>query len=169
MPVDFFLDMKVVKSGKIKGESTTDGFVDQIQVNKFTIGAKLPQRHDTDGGWEATGKALSDLVEFEIPTCAASPPLYRTLCEHGAVSTAILSCRKTGGNIGKERVYLQWTFSNAQLVSYKQVGHDSIVLDVVTMSYAAVEIQYRQQKPNGELAPALIASMDWGTNKATSQ
>jgi type VI secretion system Hcp family effector len=169
MAVDFFLDIKVVKSGKIKGESTTDGFADQIQVNKFTIAAKSPEERNMTGAWVATGKPFAEIAEFEIPTCVASPPLFKTLCENGNIATAVLSCRKTGANTGKDKTYLQWTFKDARVVSYKQVGHDSAILDVIGLTYAYVEIQYRQQKANGELAPALTASMDWGSNTSTSQ
>jgi type VI secretion system secreted protein Hcp len=160
MAADFFLEIITKKGGKIKGEALSDACPEQIHVTKFTIGLASPT--DYDGG--AAGRVHLDHAEFEFPSSTATTPLFSTLCTNDGIKSATLTCRKAGAK-GKDANYLQWRFTGARLVSFKMQSENEGTVDSITIAYTAVEVSYRQQKPDGSLATnPLVAAYDADAN-----
>ncbi len=159
MPADFYLEIVTKKGGKVKGETLSEACPDQIDVTKFTIGLAAP----TDFDNQSTGRVQLEHAEFEFPSSTATTPLFHTLCSNDVIKTATLTCRKAGGK-GKEQTYLQWRFHDAKLVSFKMIGEKEETNDTIKISYAGIEVAYRQQKQDGSFATALTAFYDSGAN-----
>jgi type VI secretion system Hcp family effector len=159
MAADFYLEIVTKKGGKIKGETMSNACPEQIDVSKFTIGMTSP----TDFDGQATGRVQLEHAEFEFPTSLATTPLFQTICTNDVIKTATLTCRMADGK-GKDQTFLQWRFRDAKLVSFKMVGENDDTNDTIKISYAGVEIAYRQQKQDGTFTTPLSAFYDSGSN-----
>jgi len=159
MASDFYLAVETKKGGKIKGESISDPFKDQIQINKFTIGLNSP----TDFDGQAAGRVHLEHAEFEMDTNLSSVPFFSTICTNDVIKQATLTCRKTGVT-GKPVMFLQWRFTDARVVSFKMSGENDKVGDTLTLAYASIEVWYGKQNQDGSVSNGLVSCYDAGDN-----
>ena len=96
-------------------------------------------------------------------TQVATPHLLQAVSTGEVLKTAILTCRKAGG---QQQEYMIWTISNAMLVSVKigcLVGDDLVARDEVSMAFKKIQLDYKEQKPDGTLGGAVSFLDDWST------
>mgnify|MGYP003487809192 CR=1 FL=1 len=142
--VDYFL-----KIDGIDGESPDHKHKGEIQLESWSFGESQGGTHSSGGGGGA-GKVQMQDFHFVMKISKASPKLF-------------LACA-----CGQQE-FLKTTFTDILVSSYQTggSGHSDIVpTDQISLNFAKIEIEYKEQKPDGTLGGAVKAGYDLKLNKA---
>jgi type VI secretion system secreted protein Hcp len=94
----------------------------------------------------------------------ASPRLMLACATGDHIKKAVLTCRKAGK---EQQEYLKITLSDLLVSSY-QTGHGGggvTPTEQFSLNFARVEIEYKEQKADGTLAPAVKTGYCLKSNK----
>jgi type VI secretion system secreted protein Hcp len=160
--VDYFL-----KIDGIDGESPDDKHKNEIQVESWTFGE---QQTGTGayGGGHGAGKVQMHDFQFTMKVNKATPKLFLACATGEHIKKAVLTCRKAGK---EQQEYLKWTFSDLVVSKYETGGSDSsdvIPLDRISFNFTKVEVEYKEQKPDGTLAGPIKTGYDVKAQKAAT-
>ena len=158
MANDQYLAMVSKRFGRIKGEATSKGMEDQIDVVDFKFVVDSPSRSDagTEEGstsHSAAGPATFGAAKFSILVNTATPRLFDAIVNNDVITTATLSCRKSGGgNSGALQIYYQIRFSTARVTHFELTTTTGGAPTLeIQLDYEKVEMVYLQQKNDGTL------------------
>src|SRR5271165_6322595 len=151
MAVDYFL-----KLDGIDGESKDHKHQDWIEIGSFSFGATQTGTFSAMGGGGA-GKVSMQDFHFTIPTQCASPKLLLTCAKGEHIKSAILTCRKAGS---KQQEFLKYTFTDLLVSSFQTGGSSETPMDQISMNFAKIEVEYKEQKPDGTLGGSIKAGYD---------
>src|SRR5215207_6527757 len=152
--VDYFL-----KIDGIPGESQDAKHKDEIQVLSFSFGESQAGTMAFGGGGGA-GKVQMQDFHFMMNVNKASPKLFITCANGEHIKNAILTARKAGKD---QQDYLKVTFTDLLVSSFQTNGDahaNSMPTDSVSLNFAAIEWEYRQQKLDGGLEAAQKVKYD---------
>jgi type VI secretion system secreted protein Hcp len=155
--VDYFL-----KFDGIKGESTDVKHKDELDIESWSWGATREGAAGPGGG---AGKVSMQDFHFVMKLNKASPALLNACATGQHIKTATLSARKAGKG---QQDYLTFKFHDVLVSSYQTGGSeqgDVVPTDQVSFDFAKIEVEYRQQKPDGTLGPGAQFKFDLKTNK----
>ncbi len=160
MAVDFFL-----KIDGIDGESKDSKHKGEIDIESFSWGESQSGTSHAGGG-SGGGKVNMQDVHFTSSYISkASPKLFLALCSGEHIKKAVLICRRAGK---EQQEFLKWTFSDLLVSSYQTSGHnsgDGLPGEQFSFNFTKIEIEYKEQKPDGTLGGATPAGYDMGANK----
>jgi type VI secretion system secreted protein Hcp len=157
--VDYFL-----KIDGIEGESTDHKHKNEIEVESWSWGETNAGSHAGGGGGGA-GKVVMQDFHFVMKMCKASPKLFLACATGQHIKKAELFCRKAGG---EQQDYLKVTFSDLLVSSYQTGGSsqsDVIPTDQLSLNFAKIEFEYKEQKADGSLGAPVKAGYDVKQNK----
>ncbi len=157
--VDYFL-----KIDGIEGESQDSKHKNEIELESFSWGASQSGSFASRGGGGAGKVAMQDF-HFIMKTSKASPKLFLSCCNGAHIKMATLVARKAGK---EQQEYLKVTLSDILVSSFQAAGSPSDVIpaDNISLNFAKIEIEYKDQKADGSLAGATKAGYDLKANKA---
>ena len=157
--VDYFL-----KIDGIDGESQDAKHKGEIELESFSFGGKQATSHGVGGGGGAGKVSLQDF-HFVTKVNKSSPKLFLNCCNGTHMKTATLTCRKAGKD---QQEYLKLTLSECLVSSFTSAGSvtDIIPTDQVTLNFAKIEVEYKDQKADGSLSGATKAGWDLKQNKS---
>jgi type VI secretion system secreted protein Hcp len=158
--VDYFL-----KLDGIDGESQDHKHKAEIDVESWSWGEAQTGTHVSGGGGGA-GKVSMQDFHFVMKVNKASPKLFLACADGEHIKKAVLTCRKAGK---EQQEFLKITMSDLLISSYQTggSGHSDIVpTDQISLNYAKIEFEYKEQKPDGTLGGAVKAGYDLKANKA---
>ena len=159
--VDFFLKIE-----GIPGESADAKHKDDIQVESFSFGVSNAGTGHAGGGHGA-GKAAVQDFHFVMTVNKASPKLFLACANGEHFKSATVIARKAGKT---PQSFLKWTFSDCLVSSFQTGGSgssDVIPLDQVSLNFAKLEQEYKEQKADGSLSAAIKTGWDLKSSKAT--
>ena len=159
MAVDFFL-----KIDGIEGESQDSKHKNEIQLDSWSWGATNTGSHQQGGGG-GSGKVHMQDFHFTMRNNKASPKLLLACANGEHVKTALLTCRKAGKD---QQEYLKISFKDILISSFQSGGseHAEIPVDQISLNFAAIKIEYQEQKPDGTLGGKTQAEYNLKTMKA---
>jgi type VI secretion system secreted protein Hcp len=149
MAVDYFL-----KLDGIDGESKDHKHQDWIEIGSFSFGAT--QTVSAMGGGGA-GKVSMQDFHFTIPTQKASPKLLLNCANGNHIPKGVLVCRKAGK---EQQEFLKYTFSDLLVSSFQTGGSSETPMDQVSLNFAKIEVEYKEQKADGTLGGSIKAGYD---------
>jgi type VI secretion system secreted protein Hcp len=152
--VDFFL-----KIDGIQGESQDKTHKGEIEIESFSWGANQAGTAAYGGGMSAGRVQMQDF-HFVMRVNKASPKLMLACANGSHIKNAILTCRKAGK---EQQEYLKVTFTDLLVSSYQTQGTGAanvIPMDQISLNFTKVEIEYKEQKPDGTLGGAIKAFYD---------
>jgi len=158
MATDYFL-----KLDGIKGESKDSKHKDEIDILSFSWGASQSGTGATAGGSGAGKVAMQDF-HFVMKMSKASPILFQALATGKHIKQADLVARKAGGT---QQEYLKIKFTDVLISSYQSGGSqggDEIPVEQISLNFAKINVEYADQKEDGSLNPATVASYDLKQN-----
>lgn len=158
MAVDYFL-----KLDGIPGESRNTKHRGEIELQSFSWGEVHPRAHAGSGA--AAGRVtLQDLV-FVARFSKASPKLMLACAAGTRIPTAVLTAQRSGR---AAQDFLVYTMTDVFVSSYQTGGVERAdgPVDQVSLSFGKITVEYRAQKPNGSLEPAISAGWDVKRNRA---
>jgi type VI secretion system secreted protein Hcp len=158
--VDYFL-----KIDGVQGEAQDAKHKNEIEIESFSWGASQMGTALTGGGMGA-GKAQMQDFNFVMRINKASPKLMLACASGEHIKSAILICRKAGK---EQQEYLKITFSDLIVSNYSTNGSgggDIIPMDQISLNYTKIEMEYKEQKPDGTLGGAIKAWYDLKQQKS---
>ena len=146
---DVFLHVQTKRAGKVKGESTTAGHADDIELRGWTWGA---QAGSAIGSTAATARrSYKQLVVFKGMD-SASTALLSALATNDEVRECTLAMRKAGG---EPLDYFRMTLGGARVVAIDvDVDAQGRPLEKVAFAYTKIDIEYKRQDAKGASAGA---------------
>jgi type VI secretion system secreted protein Hcp len=158
--VDYFL-----KIAGIDGESGDHAHKADIEVESWSWGESNAGT-GASGGGHGGGKVSMNDFHFVMKTCKASPKLMLACADGEHFKDATLVCRKAGK---QQQEFLKIKFTDLMVTSYNVGGsaHGEVVpMEQISMNFAKIEWEYKEQKPDGSLGGAVKAGWDAKSNKA---
>ena len=150
--VDYFL-----KIDGIQGESADKTHKAEIQLQSFSWGESNAGTFSAGGGGGA-GKVQMQDFHFLMHVNKASPKLFLACANGEHLKSAILTCRKAGKD---QQEYLKVTFTDILVSSYQASGSadaGNLPLDQISLNFAKIEYEYKEQKLDGTLGGAIKAT-----------
>jgi len=157
--VDYFL-----KIDGIDGESQDAKHKNEIDVASWSWGESQGGTMAGGGGGGA-GKVNMQDFHFTMTVNKATPKLFLACACGQHIPKATLTCRKAGT---EQQEFLLYTFSDLLVSSYQtggSGGSDVLPVEQISLNYAKVEVEYKEQKADGTLAGPVKAGWDLKANK----
>jgi len=154
MAVDYFLKIK-----GIEGECKADKHENEIDVLSFSWGETQTGTHSTGGGGGA-GKVSMQDFHFVQKISKASPKLMLACATGEHIPEAILTCQKAGKT---QQAFFVLKFTDLLVSSFQTGGSsqgDEIPMEQISMNYAKIEFEYKEQNPDGTLKGPVKAGFD---------
>ncbi|HMT09130.1 MAG TPA: type VI secretion system tube protein Hcp [Pyrinomonadaceae bacterium] len=158
--VDYYL-----KIDGIDGESADHKHKGSIDIESFSWGASQAGSHASGGGGGA-GKVSMQDFHFVMKVNKSSPKLMLACATGQHIKKAVLIARKAGK---EQQEYMKVTLSDILVSSYQTGGSESsntLPSDQISLNFAKIEVEYKEQKPDGTLGGAIKAGYDVKANKA---
>ena len=156
---DYFL-----KIDGIEGESKADKHTGEIDLESFSWGATHSGSFATGGGG-GSGKVSMQDFHFTMGINKEGPALFLACAQGDHIPKAILTCRKAGK---EQQEFLKVTFSDILVSSYQTGGSggaDVLPVDQISLNFAKIEIEYKEQQKTGALAGSVKKFFDLKTVK----
>ena len=153
-----------LKIDGIDGESADAKHKGEIDILSWTWGETNSGTMHQGGGGGA-GKVSVQDIHFTHQMSKASPKLFEACAAGQHIKKAVLVCRKAGTD---QQPYLTFTFTDLLVSSYQTGGHGEgsvIPTESVTLNFAKIEMEYKEQKDDGTLAGKFTAGWDLKANK----
>lgn len=148
---DIFLHVKTQRAGKIKGECATENHVDDIAVLRWNWGVAA---NTAIGSNQSTARRSYKHLVLTKRIDSASTGLLSALVSNDAVSEAVLSMRKAGG---EALDYFRMTLNEARVVNVEvTVGDDGRAVETVAFAFTKIEIEYQRQQVQGSSSGASV-------------
>lgn len=158
--VDYYLKIEGVD-----GESADHKHKGAIDIESWSWGASQSGSHGAGGGGGA-GKVSMQDFHFVMKINKASPKLMQACASGEHIKKAVLVCRKAGKD---QQEFMKATMTDLLVSSYQTggSGHSDIVpTDQISINFAKIEIEYKEQKADGTLGGTVKAGWDVKANKA---
>ncbi len=159
MAIDYFL-----KIDGIPGESLDSKHKDEIEVEAWSWGEANPTAARAPGAGGGAGRVQMQDFNFTTSTSKASPTLMLACASGKHFKHAVLTARKAGKS---QAEFLTFSLSDI-LVSAYQIGGaegEVVPMDNVSLSFSKIQVEYKQQKPDGSLGTSVKAGWDVKQNK----
>ena len=156
--VDFFLKLKGVD-----GESQDAKQKGEIDIESWSWGETQGGAHSAGGGGGA-GKVIMQDFHFVMKINKASPKLFLACASGEHIADGLLTCRKAGK---EQQEFLTIKFTDLLVSSYQTggAGQSSVVpTDQISLNFTKIELEYKEQKPDGSLGAAAKAGWDLKKN-----
>src|SRR5690348_15275823 len=152
--VDYFL-----KLDGIDGEATDHKHGKEIEVESWSWG-EVQSGTSAHGSGGGAGKVSMQDFHFTMHVNKASPKLMLACATGEHIKKAVLTCRKAGK---EQHEFYKITLSDLLVSSFQTGGSgqaDIVPVDQVSLNFAKIEWEYKEQKPDGSLGGSVKAGYD---------
>ena len=159
MAADYFL-----KIDGIDGESLDAKNKGAIEIESWSWSAENKTTVGSATGGAGTGKATLEEFTFEMKPNKASAKLLLACASGQHFKTVTLIGRMSG----KETEYLKITLGMVFVISFSASGSggDDAPTEQVSFAYGKILYEYKEQRSDGTLGPAIVSGWDVTTNKS---
>jgi type VI secretion system secreted protein Hcp len=141
---DTFLHLQAKRAGKVKGEATTAGHVDDIVVAGWHWGLTAAMAL---GDTRATGRRSYTALTVNKHVDLATTALMSALATNDEIKEAKLTMRRAGG---LQEPFLIITLKSARIASVQHdSGGDGDTRETLAIVFTDVEVEYRKQGASG--------------------
>jgi len=148
---DIFLHVQTKRAGKIKGEASTEGHADDIDVRAWNWGVSAGS---AIGSTAATARRSYKHLVVSKGIDSASTGLLNALISNDEVKEATLAMRKAGG---EALDYYRMTLKGARVVGVDvEVAPDGRPLEKVVFAFTEIDIEYKRQQATGISGGAFV-------------
>lgn len=158
--VDYYL-----KIDGVDGESADHKHKGSIDIESFSWGASQGGSFSAGGGGGA-GKVSMQDFHFVMKVNKASPKLMLACATGQHIKKAVLIARKAGK---EQQEYMKVTMSDILVSSFQtggSEGSNTLPTDQISLNFAKIEFEYKEQKADGTLGGSIKAGYDVKANKA---
>jgi type VI secretion system secreted protein Hcp len=156
--VDYFL-----KIAGIDGESIHDAHKGEIDIESWAWGESNPGGSAAGTG-AGSGRITMNDFSFVMKLSKASPRLFLACAQGEHIKSAWLTANRAGGK--QNDYFLKWSFGDLLISSYQTGASDGASpTDQVSFNFSKIEVEYKEQKPDGSLSSPIKAGWDLKTSK----
>jgi type VI secretion system secreted protein Hcp len=147
----------------IAGESTDAKHKGEIELLSWSWAETHPVAPASGGGAGAGKVEMSDLGVV-AHVSKASPGLLLACASGKNIKSAVLTTRRAGKG---QADYLTFSLADVLVSSYQTGSTESDLppTDSVALSFARIQVEYKEQKADGTFGPAVQVGWDRKTNK----
>jgi type VI secretion system secreted protein Hcp len=149
------------KIGDIKGESLDDKHKGEIEVLSWSWGVTNPKPVSMGSGG-AAGKSTFHDLSFTHKIDKASPSLLKGCATGQHLKEATITRRKAGKG---QQEFLVIKMNDVVVTSVSESDEGSSQVEMVTLAFAKVDVEYKPQKSDGSLDAAIHFKYDIKANK----
>lgn len=151
-----------LKIDGIEGESADSKHKNEIDIHSFSWGESNGGTFAQGGGGGA-GKVSMQDFHFTMSLNKSSVKLFLACAGGDHIKSAVLTCRKAGKD---QQEFYKVTFSDILVSSYQSGGGggETLPVDSISLNFAKVEKEYKEQKSDGTLGGAIKAGWNLKTN-----
>ena len=160
MPSDIF-----AKLGDIKGESLDAKHKDEIEVLSFSWGVDQHRAPRAPAGAAGPGKATFHDLSFVHHIDKASPLLLKACATGTHLKEATITHRKAGKDAARVPDRQDERHHHHRRHAQRRRRPARYGSEMVTLSFAKVDLEYKTQKPNGSLDARRHFKYDLKANK----
>lgn len=159
MAIDYFL-----KIDSIPGESLDAKHKGEIDVQAWSWGETNPAPPSAPGSGGGAGKVQMQDFNFTARMSKASPNLMLACASGKHLKSAVLTARKAGK---PQAEFLTFSLSDILVSAYQTGGAEGEVvpMDSVSLNFSKIQVEYKQQNPDGSLGASIKAGWDVKQNK----
>jgi type VI secretion system secreted protein Hcp len=157
--VDYYL-----KLTGIDGESQDHKHKGEIDVESWSWGETQSGTGHAGGG-HGGGKVSMQDFHFVMKLNKASPKLMLACATGEHIKEGLLTCRKAGT---QQQEFFKIKMTDILVSSFQTggSGHSDIIpTDQISINFAKIEFEYKEQKPDGTLGGVTKAGYDVKANK----
>ena len=156
--VDYFL-----KIDGIEGESPDAKHKNEIHLDSWSWGESNQGTMAHSGGGGA-GKVSMQDFHYTTKLGKQSPKLALACADGSHIKKAVLTCRKAGK---EQQEYYVVTLTDLLISSFQIGGHggEVSVIENVSLNFAKIEWDYKEQKIDGSLGGSVKTGYDLKLNK----
>ncbi|UVT18907.1 MAG: type VI secretion system tube protein Hcp [Nitrospira sp.] len=166
MADDYFL-----KIDGIEGESTDARHKGEIALDAWSFGGTAGSVEGKPSGPTrpgiASGRFNAQDFQFTAKASKASPKLFEACATGMRLRDVTLFARKAGD---EKQEYLRIRLTDVVISSYQQGGSSGVSdapVEQVACNFARIEIEYKEQSPDGSLGGSVTAMVDVRRIKST--
>jgi type VI secretion system secreted protein Hcp len=151
-----------IKIGSLKGEAQDKTHKDEIDVLSWSWGISNSGNAHVGGGAGA-GKCNVQDLSFTKYVDKSTPDLMLATCNGKHFDKATLTIRKAGEN---PLEYLQITLEKVLVSSFSTGGGggEDRLTENVTLNFAKVKVEYKEQTDTGSAASPVLMGWDFAQN-----
>lgn len=154
-----------IKIATIDGSSPVEGFKDQIQIESFSWGMRQSTSFGRSGGGTSGKVEVGDLNIVHVVD-KATPKLMQACCLGKHLDSAVLTCRKAGGESNVDFLTIKLTDVLISSVQPSGTAHGDLPMESVTLAFAAFEVKYQEQDNKGaKKGGEVVAGFNMQENK----
>jgi len=159
MAIDYFL-----RIDGVPGESLDVKHKGEIDVESWSWGEAHPVPPGGGASGSGTGKVQMQDFNFTAKVSTASPNLMLACASGKHFKSAVLTARKAGKS---QQDFLTFSLSDVLVSAYQTGGAEGEVVpgDSVSLNFAKIQVDYKQQNPDGSLGASIKAGWDVKQNK----
>ena len=152
MAIDYFL-----RIDGVSGESLDAKHKGEIDVESWSWGETNPGPPGAGGG--GAGKVQIQDFNFTAKFSKASPNLIIACASGKHFKSAVLTARKAGKG---QQEFLTFSLSDVLVSAYQTGGAEGEVVpaDSVSLNFTKIQVEYKQQNPDGSLGASIKAGWD---------
>ena len=159
MAIDYFL-----RIDGVSGESLDAKHKGEIDVESWSWGEANPVPSGGAGAGGGAGKVQIQDFNFTAKVSKASPNLMLACASGKHFKSAVLTARKAGKS---QQEFLTFSLSDVLVSAYQIGGAGGEVVpgDSVSLNFAKIQVEYKEQNPDGSLGASIKAGWDVKQNK----
>jgi type VI secretion system secreted protein Hcp len=159
MSIDYFL-----RIDGVPGESLDAKHKGEIEVESWSWGEANPVSPGGGSSGGGAGKVQMQDFNFSTRFSKASPSLMVACASGKHFKSAVLTARKAGKG---QQEFLTFSLSDVLVSAYQTGGVEGEVLpgDSVSLNFSKIQVEYKQQNPDGSLGGSIKAGWDVKQNK----
>ena len=159
MAIEYFLRIEGVP-----GESLDAKHKGEIDVESWGWGEANPVSPGGAGSGAGAGKVQVQDFNFTARVSKASPNLMLACASGKHFKSAVLTARKSGK---PQLEFLTFSLSDVLVSSYQAAGVEGEVVpsDSASLNFSKIQVEYKQQNPDGSLGASIKAGWDVKQNK----
>jgi type VI secretion system secreted protein Hcp len=154
---DYFLKL----DPEIKGEATDSKHPGEIELESWSFGVSNASSmlHGTGGG---AGKSVPGDFHASKKNDKSTARLAQAVAMGDHFKTAIITVRKAGTT---QQEYLTITLSDVYISSWSAngSGNGALPMESLSLNYAKMVQEYKEQKADGSLGGSVKLGYDWAT------
>jgi type VI secretion system secreted protein Hcp len=148
----------LLKLDKIQGESTDDRHKGEIEVLSWSWGVSQAASSGNSGA--RAGKPCVADLSFTKLIDKSTPQLIGNAASGLHIANGILIGRKAGK---EQQEFLKIELKDVLVSSFKTGGSgDSVPTEAVSLGFASMIVEYREQKPDGSLGNTITTTVAGG-------
>ena len=162
--VDYYLKIEGIDKGE-SPDAQYKGSDGWIQIESWSFGASQGGTMQFGGGGGA-GKVSMQDFHFTMKVNTASPKLFLACATGEHYKKAIVHARKAGKT---QQTFYTVIFSDCLVTSFQTSGSgssDVVPMESIALNFSKIEIEYKEQKPDGSVGAPVKVGYDLKANKA---